>query len=264
MRRLLRPLAIPVITLLLIYLALRIVPAHKQVSPLAEEPYMEFAHRGGQRVFPENSEEGIAHALAAGFRAVEVDIHCTRDGRFVLFHDDSCRRMLHLPGTIQEHDLADLHDAPLYLNHAPTACRVVTLDTILARYSDRLFLYLDMKLDDLSAADQVAALIGALRTPGHVLVASSSVAFLCWMELRHPEIHTVMEGFDSGKEWTYFLFPARLRPDLVSSFASYTDDDQIAWLRDHDLLDRKIVYGVDSTQLVRLRTAGINRFLVDP
>ena len=35
------------------------------------------------------------------------------------------------------------------------------------------------------------------------------------------------------------------------------------WLRDHDLLENKIVYDMDSATYERLRALGVTRFIVD-
>ena len=222
-----------------------------------------FAHRAGAVVFPENSFEGVRRAHRLGYDGVELDIHETADGRFVLIHDDSCQRMLGLNERVDQLRLDQLRSAHLRLNGAATDCRIATLDTVLSVFGDSLLFYLDTKITGLGQSDRLAQLIEAHHALDRTVVATSSIPFLLWLEFRHPEVNTVLEGFDKGEEWTYGIFPRKFRPDLLSSFAFETDSAHAAWLRAHDLLREKIVYGLDSAALARARALGISRFIVD-
>lgn len=61
-----------------------------------------FAHRGGADVHPENTEAAFRHALDLGFTHVETDVHVTRDGVAVAFHDDRLERVTDAAGAIAE------------------------------------------------------------------------------------------------------------------------------------------------------------------
>jgi glycerophosphoryl diester phosphodiesterase len=57
---------------------------------------LNIAHRGGRRLWPENTLYALREAAKAGFGAAEIDVQLTRDGALVLFHDfrlsrDLCR-----------------------------------------------------------------------------------------------------------------------------------------------------------------------------
>ena len=45
------------------------------------------AHRGAKREFPENTLPAFAKAYERGADAIELDVHCTRDGVVVVHHD---------------------------------------------------------------------------------------------------------------------------------------------------------------------------------
>lgn len=50
-------------------------------------------HRGYPEKFPENTEEGLLAAVAAGVEAVELDVQCTQDGELILLHDEDFSRV---------------------------------------------------------------------------------------------------------------------------------------------------------------------------
>ena len=232
-------------------------------SRLNTLPLAHFAHRAGDAVLPENCAEGVARSIAQGYEGVEIDIHATSDGVYVLFHDDSCQRMLGIGGTVDEHTFAELKDLPLRNHTVPTELHIARLDSVLARYGDSLMFYLDVKVTGLDQAERIAQLVERYAPKENVLIASSSMPFLLSLEYYHPELNSVLEGFDKGEEWTWWLFPKKFRPDFLSSFGFETDRAQVNWLRDHDLLENKIVYDMDSATYERLRALGVTRFIVD-
>ena len=50
------------------------------------------AHRGGADLWPENTMAAFAGAIACGADGAELDVHLTRDGDVVVFHDEALKR----------------------------------------------------------------------------------------------------------------------------------------------------------------------------
>ena len=48
---------------------------------------LNIAHRGGAKLWPENTLFAFAHAAAAGFDGAELDVQLSRDGKLVVFHE---------------------------------------------------------------------------------------------------------------------------------------------------------------------------------
>ena len=75
-------------------------------------PVLAFAHRGGARHpdLPglENTRAAFAHAVAQGYRYLETDVHVTRDGVLVAFHDALLERVTDGSGRLEELTSADL------------------------------------------------------------------------------------------------------------------------------------------------------------
>jgi glycerophosphoryl diester phosphodiesterase len=61
-----------------------------------------FAHRGGAGHFPENSWRAFEHAVRVGYAYLETDVHATRDGELVAFHDKALDRVTDASGLVAE------------------------------------------------------------------------------------------------------------------------------------------------------------------
>ena len=70
-----------------------------------------FAHRGGIQEFPENSLKAFKGAFDLGFRYMETDVHATKDGELVAFHDDRLDRVTNRKGKIAQFNFSDLSSA---------------------------------------------------------------------------------------------------------------------------------------------------------
>jgi glycerophosphoryl diester phosphodiesterase len=69
---------------------------------LAVEPPIAMAHRGFSRVGLENTMEAFGAAVELGLTHVETDVHATRDGRLVAFHDHALERVTDGAGEIAD------------------------------------------------------------------------------------------------------------------------------------------------------------------
>lgn len=65
-------------------------------------------HRGDWRNYPENSRDAIRSAIALGADIVELDVRMTKDGRFVLLHDESLDRTTDGHGKVLEHTFEEV------------------------------------------------------------------------------------------------------------------------------------------------------------
>ncbi|GHF84042.1 glycerophosphodiester phosphodiesterase [Streptomyces griseosporeus] len=87
------------------------------MTTLIRHPYLDhpgpiaFAHRGGAADGLENTVAQFRRAVEAGYRYIETDVHATRDGRLVAFHDATLDRATDGAGAIAELPWADVRHA---------------------------------------------------------------------------------------------------------------------------------------------------------
>ncbi|MEU8653397.1 glycerophosphodiester phosphodiesterase [Streptomyces sp. NPDC048737] len=87
------------------------------MSTPVRHPYLDhpgplaFAHRGGAAGGLENTVAQFRRAVEAGYRYIETDVHTTRDGRLVAFHDATLDRLTDGTGRIADLPWADVRRA---------------------------------------------------------------------------------------------------------------------------------------------------------
>ncbi|MGQ9571917.1 MAG: glycerophosphodiester phosphodiesterase [Dehalococcoidia bacterium] len=67
-----------------------------------------FAHRGGAKLWPENTLVAFQRAVQLGYRYLETDLHATKDGVLVTIHDETLDRISDGCGPVRALTLAEL------------------------------------------------------------------------------------------------------------------------------------------------------------
>ncbi len=71
------------------------------------------SHRGGAKLAPENSIEAIEQSRALKVIAAEVDIHISKDGKLVVFHDFDLKRLAGINKPVESLNLSELRKVQL-------------------------------------------------------------------------------------------------------------------------------------------------------
>lgn len=71
-------------------------------------PARTFAHRGAPMEFPENTLPSFQRAAELGVDVIETDVHLTKDGKFVLVHDDRLDRVSDGTGMVSDRTMEEL------------------------------------------------------------------------------------------------------------------------------------------------------------
>lgn len=222
-----------------------------------------FAHRGVVAAYPENSLESAEDASEKGFTALELDLRKSNDNKWMLFHDENGKRLLGIDSSFNLIPLNKLTTSPLFFNGIRSNSYVLPLSELLKKQGDNFTFYFDVKVTGFKEAEEIADTIIKYCIADKVIVASADVLFILYLEWKHPQIFTALEGMNSGKEWMWSLIPERIEPDFLSGFLERIDQRHVNWLKKKNLLERRIVYGVDSTNYLMVRQYGIKHLIVD-
>lgn len=221
-----------------------------------------FAHRGLPHL-AENSQEGFSESKALGFTALETDVNFTKDNQLVLFHDKNLKKQLGIDKDINEVFWKDIEQLKIRHKGEVTSNNVIRLEDFLIENYGFNTVYLDFKVTSKSIADSLLSLMEKYEDHEHYLIADANILFLAYLKYRNPKTQTVLEGFNKGKEWTYYLIPERFKPNYWASFYSEIDENHISFLKNKNLLEIKIVYGIDKNNIQDAKLKGLKHLIVD-
>ena len=71
------------------------------------------AHRGVSGLEPENTGAAFLAAGTRSYYGIETDVHCTKDGRFIVIHDDTTQRTTGKRGTVEKMTFDELRALPV-------------------------------------------------------------------------------------------------------------------------------------------------------
>lgn len=124
------------------------------------------SHRGNMPGFVENTLGGFTAALAAGADVLESDVHVSRDGIPMLFHDETLLRLTGNPRRIRDVSSDELKALDLGRGEGVPALEDVLVALPTARFN------LDMKSPDAPSA--TASVLARQNAHDRVLLASFS------------------------------------------------------------------------------------------
>ena len=156
------------------------------------------SHRGNMPGFVENTLGGFRAALAVGADVLESDVHVSRDGVPMLFHDETLERLTGDPRRIRDVSSHELKTLDLGAGEG-----VPTLEDVLVTLPTARF-NLDMKSRD--APHATASVLARQNAHDRVLLASFS-------ERNRRKVHRLMPGVAtsvSANQFVTILVAARL------------------------------------------------------
>lgn len=148
---------------------------------------MYVAHRGlhaAKAGIPENSLKAFSLACELGF-CIEIDIHLTRDGHIVVFHDDTTQRICGKDLKVEECTLAQLTQLRL----SDTDEHIPTLEEVLCLVNGKVPLLIEFKsvygnsFALCAAADKILS-----KYQGKYMVQSFYPPVLYWYRKNRPQI----------------------------------------------------------------------------
>ena len=149
------------------------------------------AHRGGGDLSTENTVESIRAAIEAGATASEIDVQRTADGHYVIFHDNTLKRLCDDPRTIQELTLEEIKKLRIT---APDGhqVRIATLEEILNTAKDEIKLYIELKGKSagMQMANDVYQMLEERDMVNQVRIISLNANLISQVERTYPDVET--------------------------------------------------------------------------
>ena len=144
-----------------------------------------FAHRGyhcQEKLIPENSIAAFKAAIAHGY-GIELDIHLTKDGKLVVFHDDTLDRACHVSRTIETYTFEELQQFHLF----NTSEKIPLFEHVLSIVNGRVPLLVELKIPTHSMKICEAAFDILKEYKGDFLVQSFNTMGIRWFKLHAPQ-----------------------------------------------------------------------------
>ena len=158
-----------------------------------QEPVRIIAHRAGGTMASENSLEGLYAAMDQGCFASEIDVQRTRDGYYIINHDNDFKRLTGVAKapkdmTLSEIEKLEIRDTTGNGNKLP----VVRLEEMLDVIKGREILYIEMKgaTADRRMVDDVVSIVREHDCVDDVALISLNYDIISYAETQYPEFTT--------------------------------------------------------------------------
>ena len=150
------------------------------------------AHRTGGVMAPENSLEGIELAIEHGCYACETDTQRTKDGYYIINHDDDFKRLTGVAKKPSELTLSEVRE--LVITDAATGAKaqVPMLDEMLDVIKGKVKLYIELKgaTADKQMVDDVVKMVREKDCVSDVTLISLKYDIINYAESEYPEFET--------------------------------------------------------------------------
>jgi len=146
------------------------------VKPAHDHELRLYGHRGASARLPENTLPAFAAALGDGANALELDVHRTADGHFVVAHDPHGHRTARTAGHIRELSLREILSWNVAKGTNGSRLEphtVPTLEEVLGAFPG-VPMSIDLKPDDPSAVPSLLEVVARHGAEERVTLASFS------------------------------------------------------------------------------------------
>ena len=168
------------------------------------------AHRGGAHLAPENTIAAFLNALSLPIDAIELDVHMSRDGHIIVFHDNHVHKRTKGSGNILDLDLPYLRSLDAAARHPggwPEPQHIPTLPEVLELARERIQVYIEIKTSKRrrtlgsypNIAERVIELVHEADMINDVLIISFDWQILSAIKSLEPTAETGM--LVSKKVW---------------------------------------------------------------
>ncbi len=159
------------------------------------------AHRGGSQLAPENTLAAFRNALTFPIDAIELDVHMSRDGHLVVFHDYTVEKRTNGKGNLLDLDFAylrSLNAAAHFPGGWPEPQQIPILREVLDVAKGHVQVYIEIKPSKRDGVygrypDIVESVVDEVRAVGmldQVLLMSFDWMVLPYVKSLEPKVQT--------------------------------------------------------------------------
>ena len=146
--------------------------------------FINYAHRGASEYLPENTFLAFYTGVYMGANGIETDVHVTKDGVAVLFHDDTLDRVTGESGEVSERTYTEL--AQMFVTKNEFQDKIVRFEDFLDKFSFRDLTFA-IELKQKGTAKQVADILRKYDMKDKVVITSFDFESVCDMREYAPE-----------------------------------------------------------------------------
>ncbi len=177
--------AIIIFAVILIYFFM-VSPRRTEKKRILDISPSMFAHRGYhdmEHQVPENSMTAFYAAIQRGY-GIELDLHLTRDGQLIVFHDDTLERLCGCLGKVEELSYSELESLCLL----GTKERIPLFRDVLNAVDGRVPLLIELKIptSSLKICEETYRILKPYS--GNYMIQSFNTMGLRWFRLNAPHI----------------------------------------------------------------------------
>ena len=193
-------------------------------------------HRGLGHIYPENTAFAVEKAFEIGMFGVEVDIYQTRDGEFVIIHDDTLDRTTNGTGSVENLNYDYISSLkidggngnPSYYTDLKIP-KIEDLLKILQRYNKYLFLELKGTIYNY---DKLFAIMDKYKVRDKVVFLSFNYTLLS--EIRNKD-KNIMLGYNANISNSNIDNCIVLGNSFISTPTSYVTEDLIKYAHNNNV-----------------------------
>lgn len=155
--------------------------------------FVNYAHRGASHYAPENTMMSFYLGMQMGANGIETDVHMSKDGVLMLFHDDTLERVTGQTGSISDYTLAELKT--FNVRKGDLFDKIPTFEDFLQHFAFRDITFaIELKQPDV--VKETADLIFQYGIEDKTVVTSFKYEEICKMREYAPTLRT---GFLTGQ-----------------------------------------------------------------
>jgi len=148
------------------------------------------AHRGGGSLNVENSVIGLQSAIENGTYASEIDVQRTKDGYYIINHDNTFKRLAKVKKAPGDMSLEEIKNLTIKDENGETS--VATIEEMLDEAKGKIHLFIELKGSsaDEKMADDIVAMIKERDMIDECVILSLNYNLTNYVEMNYPEITT--------------------------------------------------------------------------